>query len=113
MDSSVTRRRAIGITAAAAGLTLVPLGRAARAEANLVTWRGHAMGGLASLQIHHTDRSAAERLVRRAVSEVRRLEKIFSLYREDSALVALNRSGVLPSPPQELVRLLDECRRYW
>ena len=105
MEHSVTRRRAIGITAAAAGLILVPLGRAARAEANLVTWRGHAMGALASLQIHHTDRIAAERLVRRAVSEVRRLERIFSLYREDSALVALNRSGVLPSPPPELVAL--------
>ena len=44
MEHSVTRRRAIGITAAAAGLALVPLGGAARAEANLVTWRGHAMG---------------------------------------------------------------------
>ena len=113
MDRSVTRRRAIGITAAAAGLTLVPLGGAARPEANLVTWRGQAMGALASLQIHHTDRNAAERLVRQAVSELRRLEKIFSLYREDSALVALNRSGVLPSPPQELIFLLDECRRCW
>lgn len=113
MDRSVTRRRAIGISAAAAGLTLVPLGRAARAEASLVTWRGHAMGADASLQIHLTDRSAAERLVRQAVSEVRRLERIFSLHREDSALVALNRSGILPSPPQELVALLDECRRCW
>ena len=27
--------------------------------------------------------------------------------------MALNRSGVLPAPPQELVALLDECRRYW
>ena len=74
MEHSVTRRRAIGITAAAAGLSLVPLGRAARAEANLVTWRGHAMGALASLQIHHKDRIAAERLVaarRRGSSEAR------------------------------------------
>ena len=53
MIHSVTRRRVIGITAAAAGLSLVPLGRAGRAEASLVTWRGHAMGALASLQIHH------------------------------------------------------------
>src|SRR5215203_272045 len=113
MEHSVTRRRAIGITAAAAGLALVPLGGAARAEANLVTWRGHAMGAVASLQVHHKDRSAAERLVRRAVAEVRRLEQILSLYRDDSTLVALNRSGVLPAPPQELVALLDECRRYW
>src|SRR5215217_5901616 len=113
MEHSVTRRRAIGITAAAAGLALVPLGGAGRAEANLVTWQGHAMGAVASLQVHHKDRSAAERLVRRAVAEVRRLEQILSLYRDDSTLVALNRSGVLPAPPQELVALLDECRRYW
>ena len=81
MEHSVTRRRAIGITAAAAGLALVPLGGAARAAANLVTWRGHAMGAVASLQVHHKDRSAAARLVRRAVAEVRRLEQILSLYR--------------------------------
>ena len=30
MEHSVSRRRSIGITAAAAGLALVPLGRAAR-----------------------------------------------------------------------------------
>src|SRR5688500_12530165 len=109
----VTRGRAIGITAAAAGLTLVPLGGAARPEANLLTWRGPAMGALASLQIHHTDRTAAERLVRQAVSELRWLEKIFRLYRQDSALVALKRRGVLPSPLQELIVLLAECWRCW
>ena len=113
MIHSVTRRRVIGITAAAAGLSLVPLGRAGRAEASLVTWRGHAMGALASLQIHHTDRRLAERLVQRAVSEVRRLEELLSLYHDDSALVALNRSGVLLAPPEDLVRVLRECKHYW
>ena len=113
MIYSVTRRRVIGITAAAAGLSLVPLGRAGRAEASLVTWRGHAMGALASLQIHHTDRRFAERLVQRAVSEVRRLEELLSLYHDDSALVALNRSGVLLAPPEDLVRVLRECQHYW
>lgn len=113
MGPSPTRRRVIGITAAAAGLSLLPPGRAVRAEASFVTWRGQAMGALAVLRIHHTDRRAAERLVERAVAEVRRLERIFSLYREDSALAALNRAGVLPAPPAELVALLGECRRYW
>ena len=78
-----------------------------------MTWRGHAMGALASLQIHHTDRHSAERLVQRAVSEVRRLERILSLYHDGSALVALNRSGVLLSPPEDLVRVLRECQHYW
>ena len=113
MSQPFTRRRAIGITAAAAGLTLVPVGGTAPAEASLVTWQGHAMGALASLRINHTDRRVAERLVQRAVSEVRRLERIFSLYHDDSPLAVLNRTGVLLAPPKDLVVLLHDCQRYW
>ena len=113
MSARFTRRRVIGITAAAAGLSLVPLGRAVRAEARRVTWRGSVMGASAMLQVHHADRATAERIVRKAVAEVRRLERIFSLYRDDSALVALNREGVLLAPPHDLILLLAECRRYW
>jgi thiamine biosynthesis lipoprotein len=110
---ALSRRRFIHISAAASGLSLVPLTRAAKAEAQLVTWRGATLGAVATLQIHHHDRAAAERLVGRAVAEARRLERVFSLYRDDSALSALNRHGVLAAPPPELVQLLDECRRYW
>ena len=77
-----------------------------------MTWRGLALGAVASLQIHHPDRAAAEKLVRRSLEELRRLERLFSLYREDSMLVALNRRGVLEAPPAELVELLGEARRY-
>jgi FAD:protein FMN transferase len=109
----LSRRRFIGITAAAAGLGLVPFGHGAKADAHLVTWQGQVMGAVATLQVHHHDRAAAERLVERALAEVRRLEAVFSLYREDSALVALNRHGVLVAPPADLVALLDESRRWW
>ncbi|WP_262266314.1 FAD:protein FMN transferase [Microvirga yunnanensis] len=113
MFHHLSRRRFIGVTAAAAGLSLMPFGRAARAEAHLVTWRGQAMGAVASLQVHHHDRAAAEALVERSLAEVRRLERVFSLYREDSDLTALNRLGVLVAPPAELVEVLGECRRCW
>ncbi|MBM6583397.1 FAD:protein FMN transferase [Microvirga sp. BT689] len=113
MFPRLSRRRFIGITAAAAGLGLVPFGRAAGTEAHLVTWRGQAMGAVASLQVHHHDRAAAERLVEHALAEVRRLEQVFSLYREDTALVALNRHGILVAPPADLVAVLAECRRCW
>jgi len=113
MPSLLSRRRFIGVTAAAAGLSLVPLGQAARAEASLVAWRGQAMGAVATLQVHHHDRGTAERLVERSLAEVRRLEAVFSLYREDSALAALNRQGFLVAPPKDLVALLSECRRCW
>jgi len=113
MSPLLSRRRFIGISAAAAGLGLLPFGRAAKAAAHLVTWRGQAMGAVATLQVHHHDRSAAERLVERSLAEVRRLEAVFSLYREDSALAELNRRGVLVAPPADLVALLAECRRWW
>jgi thiamine biosynthesis lipoprotein len=109
--TGITRRRFIAITGAAAGLELLPFGSLAAAGAEAVTWRGVALGAVASLQIHHHDRPAAERLVAQSIAEVRRLERIFSLYRDDSSLVALNRHGVLMAPPQELVELLGEGKR--
>lgn len=113
MTSLPSRRRFIGISASAAGLSLLPLGHKAKAQAELVVWQGQAMGAAATLQIHHHDRAAAQRLIDRALSEVRRLEQVFSLYRDDSALVVLNRQGALMAPPAELVTVLNDCRRYF
>ena len=112
MADTITRRRFIGISAAAAGLNLLPWGHAARAEATVVRWNGIALGAVASLQIHHSDRAIARALIQRSVDELHRLERVFSLYREDSVLVALNRRGVLEAPPAELVELLGAARRY-
>jgi len=92
----LTRRRAIGLLAAAAGLPLVL--RASRATAEVVTWHGRALGAPATLILHHPDRAAAERLLARAALEVARLESIFSLYRADSALSELNRTGGIAAP---------------
>lgn len=106
----LTRRRALGLLAAAAGLPLVL--RAGRATAEVVTWHGRALGAPATLILHHPDRPAAERLVAACVAELERLEGILSLYRADSALSELNRTGALAAPPPELVAILDDCRRY-
>ncbi len=108
----VSRRRFITISAAAAGLSVLPLGHAGKAQGRLAVWRGTAMGAVASMQIHHWDQAAAERLIARALAEVRRLERMFSLYRQDSALTVLNRQGVLEAPPAELVEVLEACRVY-
>ncbi|HEY7645915.1 MAG TPA: FAD:protein FMN transferase [Hyphomicrobiales bacterium] len=112
MAQKMTRRRFIGITAAAAGLGPLLFGGAVRTNAAVVSWNGVALGAPATLQIHHHDRAAAEWLVQQAVAEVRRLEQLFSLYREDSALVALNRRGVLEAPAGAFVDLLEEARRF-
>lgn len=112
MVEPYSRRRFIGISAAAMGLGLIPFRRTAKAEAELVTWRGLALGAVATIQIHHRDRAAAERLIARAIAEVRRLENLFSLYRDDSLLVALNHRGILAAPPQPFVELLGQCLEY-
>ncbi|WP_343895589.1 FAD:protein FMN transferase [Craurococcus roseus] len=111
---TATRRRFVGISAAAGGLALLPPGAAAQrtAEGAAVTWRGVVLGAVGTIVVHHPDRIAAERLVARALNEVRRLDGLFSLYREDSALVALNRRGALEAPPADMVRLLAACARY-
>jgi len=113
MAAFMNRRRAIGILAAASGLSLLPFGSAVAAPASAVDWRGQALGAPAELRIHHHDRAHAQALVEQVAAEVRRLERIFSLYREDSVLVSLNRQHSLVAPPEELVDLLAKCRGYW
>lgn len=108
ISTAMTRRRMIGISAAAAGMALLPLRGHASPEA--VTWQGQAMGAQASLVIHHPDREKAGRLAQMVVAETRRLERIFSLYRDDSDLVRLNRQRFLIAPPKELVDILHLSR---
>jgi len=105
------RRRFLGITAAAAGLPLLPFGAAA-ANPRLRVWTGVALGADATLQIHHPDPAVADRLIVAALAEVRRLGAIMSLYQPGSALVRLNRAGVLDGPPPDLVAVLAESARY-
>jgi thiamine biosynthesis lipoprotein len=78
-----------------------------------VTWQGEAMGAQASLVIHHPDRARAERLAEVTVAEVRRLERVFSLYREDSDLTLLNRQGFLVMPPPEMADILRQSQVAW
>ncbi len=111
MTGKMTRRRMIGISAAAAGMALLPLHGGAAPEA--VTWQGEAMGAQASLVIHHPDRAKAQRLAEATVAEVRLLERIFSLYRDDSDLTQLNTRRFLVAPPRELVDIMRQCRDVW
>jgi FAD:protein FMN transferase len=110
MSRAVSRRRFITVCAAAAGLPL--LGLPARAAPNLHRWRGTALGAEATILLHHPDGAVARRLIDRARDEIARLEKVFSLYRADSALAILNRDGALDGPPLDLAALLAECRHF-
>jgi thiamine biosynthesis lipoprotein len=115
MTAPISRRRFIRIAGVAAGLGLVPLALrlgAAGASPRLHRWTGVALGADAELRIYHPDATAAAMLIDRSLAEIRRLERIFSLYDETSALRRLNRAGTLEDPPQELVQLLSDCERF-
>lgn len=108
MTSLITRRRAIALVAAAAGLPLVF--KAGSAQARLVRWEGTLLGAPASIKLYHSDEAKARAAIEAGLAEARRLEAIFSLYRADSAIALLNREGALANPPAELVDLAREAR---
>ncbi len=110
----LARRKFVAISAAAAGLGLLPWNaRTSAASPLLIEWTGLWLGSVASIRLYHQDRSAGEQLLRRALAEARRLETVFTLYRHDSLLCELNRSSALAAPPAELVELLGICDRAW
>lgn len=112
MTRKLTRRRFIGISAAATGLPLLPFGAAhATSDApGALVWRGRALGAPAELILHHPDPALARQLLTRVRSEIARLEAIFSLHSPGSSLSLLNAAGALAAPPPELVELLAHCR---
>lgn len=62
------------------------------------------MGARASIRIDHPQAAA---ITARCLAEIDRLENILSLYRENSALMRLNRMGRLEAPPFELLDCLS------
>lgn len=106
---NIKRRRFLTIAAAGAGMALLP-GLAPAAEQPLI-WQGQALGAPVRLILNHPDRAQAERLARQTEAELRRLERIFTLYDAGSDLSRLNRQGVLEAPAPELVELLGIAAR--
>lgn len=100
----INRRRMITILAGAA--VLPALGVQANAASTLTQWRGIALGAQAHIVLDHPD---SKRLIARSVAEIRRLEKIFSLYLADSQISQLNATGSLENPAFEMVELLSIC----
>ncbi len=98
----ITRRRLLTILAGAAAMPVT----AARAAPQPAQWKGIALGAQARIIVDHPDAPA---LIARATAEIRRLENIFSLYRRDSELSRLNRTGVLEEPSFEMAELLSLC----
>ena len=98
-------RRQLLIAASAGGLALLA-GAARATRAPTWRWQGSALGAESTIMLAHPDHAAAGQALAACRAEIARLERIFSLYRADSALSQLNRQGWLDAPPLELVQLL-------
>lgn len=100
-----TRRRTLAILAGAAAAAIAP-----RASARSFEWRGAALGANISISFADADPANAEAAVARIMTEVERLEAIFSLQRGDSELSRLNAAGRLDRPSPDLVHVLARAR---
>ncbi|SNT39375.1 FAD:protein FMN transferase [Tropicimonas sediminicola] len=104
MAPRFSRRRFLAVAAAACTATQV------RAKAPVATWRGPALGALAEVRIAGLDGAEAAPILAQVEAELARIDRLFSLYRGDSALVRLNRNGVLPGPEPDFLHLLSLAR---
>ena len=93
----IGRRRFLAITAAA--VAVPHAGQAA-------TWQGRAFGGDIAITIHGP-RDIADHAMAKARSIVSDMERLFSLYDPDSALMRLNRTGTLIAPDPRFVALMQ------
>jgi thiamine biosynthesis lipoprotein len=110
--SHPTRRRAIRIMAAAAGVPLlIAAVRASAPKGQFHTWQGDVLGAWSELTLWHADAAFAQRTIRKVRQEIERYERIFSLYRPDSEIARLNAAGRLARPARELRALVDESQR--
>jgi FAD:protein FMN transferase len=105
----VSRRRVLTVIAGAAlAAGGLPAGAAWRGA---YEWRGVALGADARLVLVDEDQAAAQRALRLCLTEIERLESLFSLYRPHSELCRLNRDGVLRYPSLDMVAVLRIARR--
>jgi thiamine biosynthesis lipoprotein len=109
----LSRRRAVRIVAAAAGLPLlIAAVRATAPAGQLFRWQGEVLGAVSELALWHTDAAVARRTIVRVRGEIARYERIFSLYRTDSEISRLNADGALARPSPELRELVDTSQRF-
>ena len=110
---SLSRRRFLKIIAATSVSGLAMLRADSALGSPLQRWDGEALGADASISLAGLEPRVAEDLLSACRDEIVRLEEVFSLYSENSALSRLNARGFLADPPVELTELLDTCRRIF
>ena len=107
MTVSFSRRRAITLLAATAGLPLLMAAGSARAR--MLRWEGTTLGAPSTIQLYHDDEATAQAAIAAGLAELARLEAIFSVYRADSVISTLNREGAVSGAPADFTALLGHA----
>lgn len=105
IKKAISRRRAFSIfagTAAAVTLGLPVFSSAVKK----VEWQGLALGAQARIVLSAEDQVRAQETIDATISEISRLEKIFSLFIPGSELVNLNESKYLHAPSHDMKQLI-------
>src|SRR5437660_4774571 len=107
-----TRRRALRIFAAVAGVPLVIAAvRASAPKGQFFSWHGEVLDAVSELTLWHTEPAFAQATILKVRREIVRFEQIFSLYRQNSEISRLNQAGKLTTPSPELRALIGESQR--
>ena len=107
----ITRRRFLSVCAVAGAFSAMPFANAL-ASAPLHHWRGILLGAEVSLTLAHPNKQKANNIFQHCVTEIKRLENIFTLYDSHSELSQLNAHGLLQNPSLEMVDILQKSRLY-
>jgi thiamine biosynthesis lipoprotein len=108
--TAVSRRRAMTIVGAVAGLPLLGADELSWGAPLLHQWIGTSLGSPSQLLLYHHDRAAAARIAGECAAEIDRLERIFALYQTDSEIARLNRDGRVELPSLDLLTVLSRCQ---
>ncbi|MDC0933840.1 FAD:protein FMN transferase [Arcobacteraceae bacterium] len=104
--SNISRRKFLKITAVSLAIPFSSnLLLASTVEKTI--WEGKALGANANMTLFHEDPSYAKKTLNICLNEVKKMEKIFSLFDENSSISILNKQGFINNPPKELVQVLQ------
>lgn len=84
------------------------LGAAGLARFSRTSW---ALGTQVQLTVFHNEAKAANRALDEAFAELSRVEAVMSLYRPDSEICRLNRTGRLDTPHPYMIKVLETANR--
>ena len=112
----IDRRQLLRITAVA-GVSVVLGGGLIcavmqRARLKQVRETRSLMGTLVVITVVHPDRDAARRIIALTFDEMERLEDLLSRHREGTPIWDLNESGMVDSPPREVVEVFERALEY-